>query len=87
MEKLILWHITETNLREKPLNRNQHAFRNDSSTESAALEVVTQIEDNMHKKKFTVTLFADISGAFDTVSSEAIINAMKSKNISISIIR
>ena len=41
----------------------------------------------MHKKKFTVTLFADISGAFDTVSGDAIINAMKSKNISISIIR
>ena len=54
MEKLVLWHITETNLKDKPLNRNQHAFRNDSSTESAALQVVTQIEDNMFKKKFTV---------------------------------
>ena len=82
LEKLVLWHISEKTLREKPLNRNQHAFRNDSSTESAALQVVTQIEDGLHKKKYTVGLFADISGAFDTVSGDAIINAMKEKGIS-----
>ena len=81
MEKLILWHITDTSLRDKPLNRNQHAFRNDSSTESAALQVVTQIEENLHKKKFTVSIFADISGAFDSVTGDAIIEAMTKRNI------
>ena len=81
LEKLILWHITETSLKETPLNRNQHGFRNDSSTESAALQVVTQIEESMHKKKFTVSLFADISGAFDTVTGDAIIEAMVKRNI------
>ena len=87
MEKLVLWHITDTTLRERPLNQNQHAFRSDSSTESAALQVVTQIEDNLYKKKFTVSLFADISGAFDTVSGEAIIKAMVDKKISEDIIQ
>ena len=80
MEKLILWQ------KEKPLNRNQHALRNDSSTESAALQVATQIEDSIHKKKFCVATFADISGAFDTVSGDAIINAMVERGISESII-
>ena len=81
LEKLILWNITEQTLKEKPLNRNQHAFRNDSSTESAALQVATQIEDSLHRKKFTLALFADISGAFDSVSGAAIIEAMKERGI------
>ena len=86
LEKLVLWHITETSLKARPLNDNQHAFRNDSSTESAALQVVTQIEENMYKKKFTVSLFADISGAFDTVTGDAIIQAMRKRQIEESII-
>ena len=86
LEKLILWHITETNLKVKPLHKNQHAFRNDSSTESAALQVITQIEENMYKKKYTLSVFADISRAFDTVSGDAIIQAMKDREIDAKII-
>ena len=43
--------------------------------------MVTHIEDNLYKKKFTLSLFADISGAFDTVSGDAIIDAMKERDI------
>ena len=45
------------------------------------MQVLTQTEDGMHKKKFTVTLFADIAGAFDTVTGEAIINSMVEKEV------
>ena len=86
LEKLVLWHITETNLKTKPLQRNQHAFRNDASTESAALEVVTQIENGMGKKKATLAIFADIAGAFDSVTGEAIIEAMIKRKVNSNII-
>ena len=51
------------------------------------MQAVTQIEENMYKKKFTVGLFADISGAFDTVTGDAIIKAMEDRNIETIIIR
>ena len=87
LEKLILWHITETNLKETPLQRNQHAFRNDASTESAALEVLTQIENGLYKGKITLAIYADIAGAFDSVTGDAIIQAMVKRNVDINIIK
>jgi ribonuclease HI len=88
LEKLTLWEITENDLKAKPLSKNQHAFRNNTSTESAALHVVTMIEEALlhSKKKFCVGVFADIEGAFDTVTGEAIIKAMKKKSIDDAII-
>ena len=86
MEKMVLWHITETTMRENPLSKNQHAFRCDTSTEIAALNVVTQIENAKKNKKFTVAVFADISGAFDCVSGEAIIDAMRRRGIEESLV-
>ena len=87
MEKMVLWHITETTMREKPLSKNQHAFRSDTSTEIAALNVVTQIENAKKNKKFTVAVFADISGAFDCVSGEAIIDAMRRRGIEVALVK
>ena len=40
----------------------------------------------MCKKRFTLTLFANISNAFDTVTGDAIIKAMEERGISQDII-
>ena len=53
-----------------------------ASAAIAALQELTQKEDSLNKKKCTVALFADISGAFDTVSGDAFIEAMKEGGIS-----
>ena len=80
-EKLVLYHIIDENLRNNPLSSRQHAFQSGRSTESIALELIGAIERAMFSDKLSAAIFLDISQAFDAVSPDAVIEAMRTKGI------
>ncbi len=79
LERVIMWHLEATALKEKPLNTNQHAFRKGRSTETALTCMVDKLESAVKNKKFAIGVFLDIQGAFDNVKAESIIQGMKTK--------
>ena len=60
----------------------QYAFRANKSTDGALSQVVDKIESGLHRSQFTLGTFLDISGAFDNISIDSIINGFKRKEIS-----
>ena len=87
MERVVLWHLNDTTLKENPLSKNQHAFRRGHSTESALSNMVEQIEHALARDKFALGVFLDIQGAFDNVQPHYISDAMRLKKLSETLIR
>ena len=81
LEKLAYWHINNTSLKEKPYAKTQHAFRAGYSTETALSQAVNEIEKGTLRRGYTLAIFLDVSAAFDTLSPEAAIQAMKDRKI------
>ena len=81
LERILLWQLQETVLKEKPLSKNQHAFRKGRSTESALSCMVSHIEGAIDKKEYALGVFLDIQGAFDNVKPEAIIRGLKARGV------
>ena len=81
LEKLILWHNLQTVMKDRPLSDKQHAFRAGRSTESAALYVVNNIDQALTSESMNLSVFMDVAGAFDCVTSDAIIRAMTDRGI------
>jgi hypothetical protein len=77
MERLVLWHLEETTFRTKPLHRNQHAFRRSHSTDIPLSKLTNFVEQCFINKDYAVCIFLDIIGAFNNVTHQAIIKAMK----------
>jgi hypothetical protein len=77
LERLILFHLEETNLTRKPLCKAQHAFRRGKGTETALSEAVDKIESGILTKKYALGVFLDISGAFNSLFFNAATNAMR----------
>lgn len=76
LERLVQWHADETNFKEIPIHKNQHAFRKGHSTDDALTRVVNRLEQGLLQGQFAVAIFLDIKGAFDNITSDAIIDAM-----------
>ena len=83
LEKLVGWEVEGTM---STLHHNQHAFRKGYSTDSALSSTVSEIEKGILNKRFTMAVFCDIAGAFDTISFDAIKRGMESHNFPTSII-
>jgi len=60
---------------------NQHGFTRGRCVESALSEVVHTIEKSLENKKFTLGVLMDIKGAFDNVSFDTIVAALRKHNI------
>src|SRR5260221_5976742 len=82
MERLVLWNLEETVLREQGMHKNQHAFRKGRSTESALSDTVDTIEHQLLQKGYAVGVFLDIEGAFDNLLPESIINSLQKRGTS-----
>lgn len=52
---------------------SQYGFRSNHSTEFAAIELTERIKQELHKKSIPLTIFLDLSKAFDTLNHEIII--------------
>ena len=81
LERLVLWHLQDTTFEHHPLNSNQHAFRRGRSTESALSNFTEYIELSIKKKQYTLAIFLDIQGAFDNLTTEAMISGLKAKGV------
>jgi hypothetical protein len=59
LERLVLWHIEETNLTDRPMHKSQYGFRKGKSTDQALSKAVNIIEkrlkENMYRASFVTS--------------------------------
>jgi hypothetical protein len=48
LERLVLWHIEETNLTDRPMHKSQYGFREGKSTDQALSMAVNIIEKGLN---------------------------------------
>ena len=87
LERLVCWHNDETAFKENPLHRRQYAFRKGYSTERAMSNALNIIEKGFFNAQYTVGVFLDIKGAFDNISTKAIVKALEKKGVDKDIIK
>ena len=63
MNNQLLMYFTNTKL----LSDNQYGFRPHHSTEYAALEIVDRITTHLDNNQLPISIFLDLSKAFDTL--------------------
>ena len=80
-EKIILWQINTTTLKENPISKNSHAFRSGYSVDTCISDLVDEAESNILRGKFYLFLGLDISGAFNHISNKSAIDALRGKKI------
>jgi ribonuclease HI len=80
LERLILWHLEETVLKEFTMHKDQHAFRKGRSTESALSDTVDYLESAVLRQGVAVGVFLDIEGAFDNLLPEGVIRSLRTRN-------
>lgn len=86
LERLALWRVEETALKTRPLHCRQFAFRKNYSTEHALSGALNTIESALFRKQMVMTIDLDIKGAFDNITTDAIVNAMEKRKIENNII-
>ena len=57
--------------------KSQYGFREEHSTELASLEFIDQIVQDFENKKTPVTIFMDLSKAFDTLNHDILLHKLK----------
>jgi hypothetical protein len=72
LERLVKWHIEQHS---KTFHPDQHAFRKSHCTENALSHMADAIESSILKGKIALAVFLDIQGAFDNLTSTAIVQA------------
>ena len=87
LERLVLWYLLDNSLVQRPMSVDQHGFRKGHSTATAISSLVDKIEMNIFRDNYALGVFLDIEGAFDNVTTEKVIAAMKRKNFPATIIR
>jgi ribonuclease HI len=81
LERVWLWRLNETTLKDNPLSDTQHAFRKGYSTDSALSNMVEHLESGVMNEGFAMAVFLDIQGAFDNIPLKAITNSLKKKGV------
>ena len=81
LERLILWHLEETSLKEFPIGFNQYAYKMGSSTENCISALVNEVESQIKQGQYALAVFCDIEGAFNCLKTISALNAMKKHNI------
>ena len=82
LERLVLWEIETTTLKENPLSTNQFAFRRGYSCDLALSDLVDQIEHSILNGEYALCCSLDIESAFNNCGHDDIIAAMTEKQIS-----
>ena len=65
-------HFINNNL----LSNNQYGFRPKHSTENAILALINKIEEGLQNNEFTISLFVDLSKAFDTLDHQILLKKL-----------
>lgn len=82
LEKLVDKHIRYKELKDNPIDHNQHAYRAGRSTDSAIHSILHEIEESLRDKKISLFIFVDVAGAFDVTSVECVAEAARRKGVS-----
>ena len=81
LERLFLWRMQETAFRDFPMSVNQNGFRKGKSTESALTNTIEYIEDAIINVNYALAVFLDIAAAFDSVTTELMIQGLHEKGV------
>ncbi len=83
IERLALWRIQETALKNIPIHKRQYAFMKGKSTDHALTAITNRIERalGLNRQESCLAVFIDVKSAFDRISHDAIIKAMKKRGI------
>ncbi len=73
--------LREGALTRHPLQGSQHAYQGGKSTKTGLHSLVTKIECSIQKKQFSLAVFMDIQGTFDSTTFAAIQEALESHGV------
>ena len=77
MEKVISTQLTEYLENNNLLSESQYAYRNNSSTEQALVNVTEQIYKSIDKGKISLLVLLDLSKAFDSVNHDLLLKLVQ----------
>ena len=77
MEKILANQVSSYFESKKLFVNNQYGFRDGHSTEYAALELVDRIITKMDNNEVPISIFLDLSKAFDTLNHKILLNKLK----------
>lgn len=66
-------HLTKNNI----INSNQFGFTKGSSTEIASIHLLSEIYNNIDKRKETAVVFIDLTKAFDSIDHEILLQKLR----------
>ena len=81
LEKVISTQLTEYLENNNLSNESQYAYRNNSSTEQALVNVTEQIYKYIDKGKISLLVLLDLSKAFDSVNHDLLLNKLVQLNV------
>lgn len=81
LEKLVERRIREKTIELRPINTSQHAYQPGKDTNTALHDLVTTLEKNKSLQQTAITIFPDVSGAFDCTSFGAIEKAAHDRGV------
>ena len=81
LEKLIYWQISDSVLKTNPIIKTQHGFRKNYSCDTALSDLVDQIESGILRNQLVLVANVDIASAFDSLTYESAIKAMRERKI------
>ena len=76
LEKFISTQLTKYLEYNNLLTESQYAYRNNSSTEQALINVTEQIYKSIDKGKISLLVFLGLSKAFDSVNHDLLLNKL-----------
>ena len=72
LEKLVYKRVYNYLHANGSIYSSQYGFRSNHSTDNAVTELIGEILKNLENKKYTLTIFLDLSKAFDTLEHDVI---------------
>ena len=76
LERIVYDQLYEYFNENKLVYDSQYGFRKLHSTELAALEITDRLTENMDKGKISITIYLDLSKAFDTLNHEILLDKL-----------